>query len=125
MNQKISGSCRSSFEKLKFEAPLAKIPQQAAGLPEERFQAAVGRPVPCMDGRVLGHQIRFAGGAHLLGEVGVLHIHEVVLVKAAHGLELRRPHRGKAAGAELDLGGLRQVSDRHKVLLVVLLPELE
>ena len=96
---------RSSFEKLKFEAPLAKIPQQAAGLPEERFQAAVGRPVPGMDGRVLGHQIRLAGGAHLLGQVRILHIHEVMLIKAAHGLELCRPHRREAAGAELDLHG--------------------
>ena len=47
---------------------------------------------PSPDG-VLGHQIRFAPGAHLLGEVGVLHIHEVVLIKAAHGLEGCGIHR--------------------------------
>ena len=45
------------------------------------------RAVPCVDGGILGHQIRLAPGAHLLGQVGVLHIHEVALVKAAHGLE--------------------------------------
>ena len=78
-----------------------------------------------MDGRILGHQIRLAPGAHLLGQVGVLHIHEVILVKAAHSLEHRSVHGREAAGAELDLGGFCQVFVRHEVLLVVFLPELE
>ena len=81
--------------------------------------------VPCMDSRILGHQIRFAPGAHLLGEVGVLHIHEVVLIEAAHLHELSRPHRREAAGAELDLSGLGQIPVRHEVAFVVLCPELQ
>lgn len=85
--------------------PLGEIAQQAAQLPQKGLQAAVRRAVPCMDGGVLGHQIRLAPGAHLLGEIGVLHIHEVVLIKAAHSLEHRSVHGREAAGAELDLGG--------------------
>lgn len=65
--------------------------------------------MPCMDGGVLRHEVGFAGGAHLLGQVGILHIHEVVLIEAAYGLELRRPHGRKAAGAELDLNGSGQI----------------
>ena len=83
------------------------------------------RTVPCVDGGVLGHQIRLAPGAHLLGQVGVLHIHEVPLVKAAHGLEGGSVHRRKAAGAELDLGGLCQVFVCHQVAVVVLCPEAQ
>ena len=78
-----------------------------------------------MDGRILGHQIRFAPGAHLLGEVGILHVHEVVLVKAAHSLEHRSVHGREAAGAELDLGGFCQVFVRHEIALVVLCPEFQ
>ena len=83
------------------------------------------RAVPCVDGGVLGHQIRLAPGAHLLGQVGVLHIHEVPLVKAAHGLEGGSIHRRKAAGAELDLGGLCQVFVCHQVAVVALCPEAQ
>ena len=49
------------------KTPFGKVAQQAAQLPQKGLQAAVRRAVPCMDGGVLGHQIRFAPGAHLLG----------------------------------------------------------
>ena len=52
-------------------------------------------------------------------------IHEVPLVKAAHGLEGGSVHRRKAAGAELDLGGLCQVFVCHQVAVVALCPEAQ
>ena len=107
------------------KAPLGKIAQQAVQLPQKRLQAAVRGAVPCMDGGVLGHQIRLAPGAHLLGQVGVLHIHEVVLIKAAHGLEGCGIHRREAAGAELDLGGAGQVPVCHQIALVILGPKFQ
>ena len=61
------------------EPPLMEVPQQAPGLPQKGLEAAVGCTMPCMDGGVLRHEVGFAGGAHLLGQVGILHIHEVVL----------------------------------------------
>ena len=81
--------------------------------------------MPCMDGGVLRHEVGFAGGAHLLGQVGILHIHEVVLIEAAYGLELRRPHGRKAAGAELDLNGSGQILPLHQIRTVIFLPEFQ
>ena len=85
----------------------------------------MGSAVPGMDGGILGHQIHLAPGAHLLGEIRVLHIHEVALVKAAHRLEGAGAHTGKAAGAELDLDGPGQVLIQHQVVVVLAFPEAE
>ena len=85
----------------------------------------MGGAVPGVDGRELRHEIRLALGAHLLGEVGVFHIHEVLLIEAAHCPESAGAHRREAAGAELDLGGAGQVFVLHKVGIVVLCPESE
>ena len=63
------------------QSPTWRNSAAAAQLPQKAVQTAVRRAVPCMDGGVLGHQIRLAPGAHLLGEIGVLHIHEVVSSK--------------------------------------------
>ena len=83
------------------------------------------RAVPCVDGGVLGHQICLALRAHFLGKIGVLHIHKVPLVKAAHGLESGSVHRRKAAGAELDLDRLCQILVCHQVAVVVLCPKAQ
>ena len=83
----------------------------------------MGRPVPDVHGGVLGHQPHLPPLQHLLGQVGVLHIHEVSLVEAAGRLEGAGPHGGKAAGAELDLPGPRQVLPGHDVGVVVLFEE--
>ena len=75
-----------------------EILQQVSRLPEGGLEIPVGSAVPGVDGGILGHQIHLAPGAHLLGKIRVLHIHEVALVKAAHRLEGAGAHTGKAAG---------------------------
>ena len=78
-----------------------------------------------MNGSILGHEVGFALREHLLGEVGILDVHEIVLVEAADGPERAGAHAGEAAGAELDGGGFGQVGVLHEVGVVVLRPELE
>ena len=51
----------------------------------------------------------------LLGDVRVLHIHEVALIKPADGLVHTGSHAEKAAGAELDGRGHTQVRIQHGV----------
>ena len=48
-----------------------------------------------------------------------------MLIKAAHGLELCRPHRREAAGAELDLHRGRQVFPFHEIGAVIFFPEFQ
>ena len=58
---------------------------------------------------------------HLLGQVGVLHIHEIPGVKPADFLEHIGAHGHKAAGAELDAAGHSQILILHRVVVVGLL----
>ena len=55
---------------------------------------------------------------HLLGQVGVLHIHEIPGVKPADFLEHIGAHGHKAAGAELDAAGHGQILILHRVVVV-------
>ena len=102
-------------------APLFEIPSHADKLHLELAGVAHGGAVPRMNGGKLRSQPDGALLQHLLGQVGVLHIHEIPRVKPADFLEHIGAHGHKAAGAELDAAGHGQILILHRVVVVGLL----
>ena len=108
-----------SLPLLEPEAPLAEIPAHAFQLHPEMGKIFVGAAVPGMAGGKLG-QIAYPAVFHSLpGDIRILHIHKIALIKTAHFPEHSGAHAEKASGAELDIRDLAQVLIQHGVMVPI------
>ena len=101
-----SWQCSSASDAAFLDSPLFEVSDHADKLHLE-FPGVTGwGAVPCVDGVALRDQKNLTFPQNFLGEIGILHIHEVLLIESADTLQNLCSDSHKTAGAKFNGTGL-------------------